>query len=164
MSQVTAPVATMDKFVNYLSFWGLWSLRPLSSQPATIASLACDSPHLLPMIDPATKALHFTSKTERGPWFVKKNDDPELTWTGKAQSSKSKHMSGFPSLVLYYQTALQLPSVFLGELKLASAWTPWGFLATCCHTTFSQGWAGVGRGGLGTKQLVTLSSGPPFGF
>lgn len=82
MSQVTSPAATIDKFVNYLSFWGLWSPRPLPSQPATTALLACDSPHSLPMTDPALKALHSTFEAERGPGFVK-NGGPEMTWTEK---------------------------------------------------------------------------------
>lgn len=101
MGQVTFPAASMDTFVNYLSFWGLWLLRLLPSQPATTAPLACDSPHLLPMTDPAWKALHFTLEAEWGPGFVR-NGGPELTWTGKPQSSKSKHVNCFPSFALSY--------------------------------------------------------------
>lgn len=126
MSQVTSPAATVHKFANCLSFRGLYSQRPLHSQPATIAPLAHDSPLLCPMSDPASlKALHFTLEMEgllakaalfaRTPMLRRwespgsvRNGDPELTWTGKTQSLKSKHGSCFLSFLLYFQILLSL--------------------------------------------------------
>lgn len=121
MSQVTSPAATVDKFVNCLSFWGLYSQRPLHSQPATIVPLAPDSPLLCPMNDPASlKALHFTLEMEgllaKAALFARttmlrrweRHGDPELNWTGKIESLKSKHGSCFFSFLLYFQISLSL--------------------------------------------------------
>lgn len=88
--------------LSIVSFQDLPLQRPLPSQPATTAPLACVSPHLLHITDPAPRALHFTLETERtlfkvnpcllrppcclymrGALGFMKNDSSELTWTRK---------------------------------------------------------------------------------
>jgi hypothetical protein len=160
LNEPTCPSCCYHRYICQLSELP----RPVVTEtPALPAShLACDSPHLLPMTDPAPKALHLPLEAEREPGLWKM---VALGWPGLEKHKAQNQNTWAASLHLCYL------------IRWFSSWAPrslessrlplpglLGVSACYRHTTFSQDWTSVGRGGLAARLLLTLSSGPPSGF